>query len=507
MTGLTNGTEYTFAVRAVNDIDAGAASDDANPVTPAGVPDKPTNLVATRGDTEVGLTWTASGNNGESIDEHQYTYDSGATWTTIDYSAPGGANATSYTVTGLTNGTEYTFAVRAVNDIDAGAASDDANPVTPAGVPDKPTNLVATRGDTEVGLTWTASGNNGESIDEHQYTFDSGATWTTIDYSAPGGANATSYTVTGLTNGTEYTFAVRAVNDIDAGAASDDANPVTPAGVPDKPTNLVATRGDTEVGLTWSASGNNGESIDEHQYTYDSGATWTTIDYSAPGGANATSYTVTGLTNGTEYTFAVRAVNDIDAGAASDDANPVTPAGVPDKPTNLVATRGDTEVGLTWTASGNNGESIDEHQYTFDSGATWTTILNSAPPSGANATSYTVTGLTNGTEYTFAVRAVNDIDAGAASDDANPVTPAGVPDKPTNLVATRGDTEVGLTWSASGNNGERRATIIGVLVLVDRFPVIAASSPSQPNLGVTPGSYQIGRLIRHSRRSNRICVV
>ena len=56
VSGLTNGTTYTFQVRAVNSSGGGLASDERSAV-PSTTPGAPT-LTATAGDEEVRLTWT-----------------------------------------------------------------------------------------------------------------------------------------------------------------------------------------------------------------------------------------------------------------------------------------------------------------------------------------------------------------------------------------------------------------------------------------------------------------
>ena len=89
--------------------------------------------------------------------------------------------------------------------------------------------------------------------------------------------------------------------------------------VPAKPENLTATPGDGQVALTWDDPGD--ASITAWQVRQQVGAgsygAWTEI----PGAvASTTSHLVTGLTNGTAYTFQVRAVNRTGAGAASDEA-------------------------------------------------------------------------------------------------------------------------------------------------------------------------------------------
>ena len=90
---------------------------------------------------------------------------------------------------------------------------------------------------------------------------------------------------------------------------------------PYAPRSLTATSGDEEVVLTWQAPANNGGSaILRYEYRLKAGdgafGEWTAIPDSAPGGANAVRYRVTGLTNRTAYIVEVRAVNAAGASAA-----------------------------------------------------------------------------------------------------------------------------------------------------------------------------------------------
>ncbi|HEY5601852.1 MAG TPA: fibronectin type III domain-containing protein, partial [Gammaproteobacteria bacterium] len=140
-------------------------------------------------------------------------------------SSPGGLTGTGasspITVTGLTNGTAYTFTVTATNSAGTGSASAASNSVTPMTVPGAPTIGTATAGNTEATVTFTAPASNGGSA-------ITGYTAT----SSPGGLTGTGasspITVTGLTNGTAYTFTVTATNSAGTGSASAASNSVTP---------------------------------------------------------------------------------------------------------------------------------------------------------------------------------------------------------------------------------------------------------------------------------------
>ena len=144
----------------------------------------------------------------------------------------------------------------------------------------------------------------------------------------------------------------------------------------------------------------------------------TTVTGSPP----ATTATVTGLTNGTAYTFTVAATNAVGTGPASAASNAVTPtASVPGAPTSVSATAGDTSAVVSWTAPSDGGSPITSYTvtpYVGTTGQTPTTVTGSPPDASA-----TVTGLTNGTAYTFKVTATNAVGTGPASAASNAVTP------------------------------------------------------------------------------------
>ena len=312
--------------------------------------------------------------------------------------------------------------------------------------------LSAQAGDGQVTLSWTAATADATiaPITKYEYNTDGGTTFTSIPDSGPSTDN---YTVLGLTNLTTYTFAVRAVNVIGEGpSATKDATPAsaTPA-APD----LSATAGDTQVKLEWADPSDS--SIDKYQYSTDGGTSFIDIDvedidYSV---ANTIGYTVTSLTNDTEYTFHIRAV-DNQALQPYGDASDVTatPAGtLPDSPLNLEAEPGHEEVRLSWEDP--NDASIDKYHYSID-GVTNSTNIS------AGATTYTITGLTNGTTYTFQIWAENATGVGPASAiDAKPLPPQLV--RPALEPPEEGNGEVKLKWAYT--HVETKETILRYEVL------------------------------------------
>ena len=181
-------------------------------------------------------------------------------------------------------------------------------------VPGPPTAVIATAGNASASVAFVAPTNNGGSA----------ITGYTVT-SSPGNISVTGatspLTVTGLTNSTAYTFTVIATNAVGnsvASSASTAVTPVAPNSVPGPPTAVVATAGNASASVAFVAPANNGGSA----------ITGYTVT-SSPGGISATGATspinVTGLTNGTPYTFTVVATNAIGNSVASSASTAVTP--------------------------------------------------------------------------------------------------------------------------------------------------------------------------------------
>jgi len=176
-------------------------------------------------------------------------------------------------------------------------------------LPPAPTSVTATAGNAQAVVSWTAPTVLAQTpITDYivQFSTNSGSNWTTFSDAV---STATSATITGLTNEVAHVFRVAGINGIGTGAYSTASAAVTPtAGTPpNAPTALVATAGNAQLALSWTAPSAPGTSaITGYSVEYTpSGGSATTVNT----GSTATSYTLTGLTNGTSYSVRVRAVS------------------------------------------------------------------------------------------------------------------------------------------------------------------------------------------------------
>lgn len=191
------------------------------------------------------------------------------------------------------------------------------------------------------------------------------------------------------------------------------------ATVPGAPSGLTAVPGDRSATLSWGVPSDGGSAIFGYVVTVSPGGTQLEV-------GNVSTVILDGLVNGTSYTFRVRARNAIGEGADSAPSNPVVPnvgANKPNAPSGVTATAGNGTATVSWSAPSDGGSPILKY------------VVNASPGGisvvvSAGTTTLTLTGLTNGTSYTFRVRAQNAVGLSDFSLPSNAVTPTGPSGEP-----------------------------------------------------------------------------
>ena len=312
--------------------------------------------------------------------------------------------------------------------------------------PAAPSSLTGTSSCTSVALNWSSV--SGAS------TYDIFNCSTGISVAT--GLSSTSYTVTGLSPCTPYSFEVRATSPCGTSSFSTCFSGTTLC-APATPSSLTATTPScTSVALTWPSSAS-GATYDVYNCTSGSSVT---------SGISTTNYTVSGLTSCSAYSYEVRATNTCGSSPFTACQSGTTPC-PPSVPTGLTATATSCDsISLSWTTS---------------TGATSYSVYDcttlSSVASSLSSASYYVTSLSPCTTYSYKVNATNTCGSSAFAACQSATTPC-PPTAPTGLSATpTSSSTIALMWSA----------VIGALT----YDVYDCTSGSLIAAGITTTSYNV----------------
>ena len=470
-TGLQSDKYYVYHIAAINSVGTSEWSAEAIGHTQQPqniVPNPPTGLnVKAVSPTKINLFWNAPSNNGGPLVSRYKIEEKAGTGSYSIVVANTGNTNTSYSRTGLTTGTAYTYRVSAINSVGTSSTSNEDSDTPTASstamVPTPPSNLTATKiSQTQINLAWVApTDNGGELVTGYKIEEKVGTGTYSVIVAHTGNTN-TAYSRTGLTAGQTYTYRVSAINSVGASNTSNEASATQTLNVvPNAPTGLQAiSASPTQINLSWNPPSNNGgPSVTNYKIEFRIGSG----SYSTLANTAATSYSHTGLTTGTTYTYRVSAINSVGTSATSNEASAVPAKTL--TPTGLTATAvSPTQINLSWIApSETYGQSITGYKIErVIAAGTYVTVVENT----GKATTYSVTGLTTGTKYTFVVSGHFSMGGTARSNEASatptatstpPPTPppaTTVPNSPSGLAATAvSSTQINLSWTAPSNNG------------------------------------------------------
>lgn len=340
------------------------------------------------------------------------------------------------TVDSISNAYEgwYVDALKVAADVELG----------PPGVPGVPL-LTATAGPAAGGiqLAWSKPSQSGSNITlYHVYGAD--------DASGPfvllGSPTERAYDDTGLANGATRHYKVSAENGIGEGPLSATASATT-FNVPGAPVvSVAAGPGVGQLTASWSAPPANGLPITGYTVLQSTSASG---PFSVAGTTTGASFTESGLGNGVMRFYKVFATNGLGEGPSSGAASGTT-FQVPGAPATLAAASGNAQLTLTWTAGADGGTPITGYRVYRASNASGPYTLRA----NASGTTFTDTGLSEGTRYWYRVSARNLVGEGPQSIDANART-FSRPSAPRDLTARPGGQlfSIDLGWTAPADNG------------------------------------------------------
>jgi hypothetical protein len=367
---------------------------------PPTVPDAPTGVVATPGDRQASVAFQPPARDGFSsiLDYTVYAFPGGATAT--------GA-ASPIDVSGLQNGLEYIFTVKARNAVGFSSPSAASAPVIPLGLPEPPTNISAYSSGASVVVTFSAPTNTG-GLPITKYTVNVYlSSNNTLVQTVEGPATLFIISSSSLIVGSEHYVKIVATTSKGSSVESAASTAFIPVTTPSAPTNLVEqNKTSSSVDIAFTAGSDGGSAITNYQYSTNNGFTYTSLsptDTTSP-------IAISGLAAATAYSIKIRAINAVGVGAESTTLSITTLSDAfPAAPTLTYALADDGAAYIYFDQPAVSGVSITNYEYSLNgSGYIALDPADTISP-------IKISGLTNESNYNITLRAISGAEVSADS--------------------------------------------------------------------------------------------